>query len=33
MGLVPRSQGRHYGDGKLRQRSDLNVLAAATFKA
>ncbi|KAF8669257.1 hypothetical protein HU200_051591 [Digitaria exilis] len=27
--LVPRSQGRHYGGGKLRLRSDLDVLAAA----
>ncbi|WVZ66346.1 hypothetical protein U9M48_015583 [Paspalum notatum var. saurae] len=27
-GLVPRSQGRHYGGGKLRLRSDLDVLAA-----
>ncbi|CAD6223498.1 unnamed protein product [Miscanthus lutarioriparius] len=26
--LVPRSQGRHYGGGKLRLRSDLDVLAA-----
>jgi hypothetical protein len=26
---VPRSQGRHYGGGKLRLRSDLDVLAAA----
>jgi hypothetical protein len=29
LGLVPRSQGRHYGGGKLRLRSDLDVLAAA----
>ncbi|KAG2637672.1 hypothetical protein PVAP13_2NG532400 [Panicum virgatum] len=27
--LVPRSQGRHYGGGKLRLRSDLDLLAAA----
>ncbi|CAD6217629.1 unnamed protein product [Miscanthus lutarioriparius] len=27
--LVPRSQGRHYGGGKLRLRSDLDVLSAA----
>lgn len=27
--LVPRSQGRHYGGGKLRLRSDLDVLGAA----
>ncbi|XP_062190514.1 vacuolar protein 8-like [Phragmites australis] len=27
--LVPRSQGRHYGGGKLRLRSDLDVLASA----
>ncbi|CAL5072147.1 unnamed protein product [Urochloa decumbens] len=27
--LVPRSKGRHYGGGKLRLRSDLDVLAAA----
>ncbi|KAG8099675.1 hypothetical protein GUJ93_ZPchr0013g37738 [Zizania palustris] len=27
--LVPRSQGRHYRDGKLRLRSDLDVVAAA----
>ncbi|XP_062186541.1 uncharacterized protein LOC133890113 [Phragmites australis] len=27
--LVPLSQGRHYGGGKLRLRSDLDVLAAA----
>ncbi|KAL6856071.1 hypothetical protein ACP4OV_018873 [Aristida adscensionis] len=27
--LVPRSQGRHYGGGKLRLRSDLDFLAAA----
>ncbi|KAF0905076.1 hypothetical protein E2562_000880 [Oryza meyeriana var. granulata] len=26
--LVPRSQGRHYGGGKLRLRSDLDVVAA-----
>jgi hypothetical protein len=29
LGLVPHSQGRHYGDGKLRLCSDLDVLAAA----
>ena len=27
--LVSRSQGRHYGGGKLRLRSDLDLLAAA----
>ena len=26
--LVPRSQGRHYGGGKLRLRSDLDVVAS-----
>ncbi|CAL5086128.1 unnamed protein product [Urochloa decumbens] len=30
--LVPRSQGRHYGGGKLRLRSDLDLLAAALDK-